>query len=264
MHIRYGIISIILFLLFMNCGTSRFRSPRVIDERKLDYPLSAMLDKVEGNVVVGVFVSADGTAEEVRLLESSGNDDLDNAALEFAKGVKFEPALLDEEPVGAWTKLVMRYKLSEVFFEHDKWFTDVNLLLDRAKKEQDADKKESILKSVYSKYYGMINYVERNPDDLSVNGLIRRVVLDSVYNRYRDVARVTQIPFALFEDFVSRFPDSQIVPKAREDLVLQLVETEFRMRIKGLKSASYARKSMNAMELVRERLNQLQKIKVVE
>jgi TonB family protein len=253
-----GVITLFLAILFTTCGTSRFRSPKVIEERELEYPLSAMLDKVEGNVVVGVFVSPDGRPLEVRLLESSTNDDLDRAALKFANDVNFEPALLDEQPVGAWTKLIMRYKLSEVYFEQDKWLNDVRFFIERASVEKDSIKRESILRSLYSKYHGLVNYVNRHPELLDINYTINRVILNKVENRYGKIAKITPIQFAVFDDFLERFPDSSIKLQAKEDLLLQLVETEYRIRIKGLRSNSYARKTLETIDFIEARIKELQ------
>ena len=256
----FSIFALFLIILISSCGTSRFRSPRVIEERDLEYPLSAMLDKVEGNVIVGVFVSPDGNSVDVRLLESSDNDDLDNAALQFAQDVKFEPALLDEQPVGAWTKLIMRYKLSEVYFEEDKWLNDVRYLIERATTEGDSIKRESILRSLYSKYYGLINYINRHSELIKMNNTINRVILDKVQNRYSKIAKITPIQFAVFDDFIERFPESSIVNQAQEDLLTQLVETEYRIRIKGLRSSSYTRKTLETIDFIEARIKEIQTV----
>ena len=118
---KIAFLLLLLAVLTLGCGTTRFRSPKVISDKKLSYPLSAQINKIEGSVVVGVFVSKRGKPVDIRLFQSSDSKDLDNAALKFAKETKFEPAVLDGQPIGAWTKLILRYKLSEVYFEEDKW-----------------------------------------------------------------------------------------------------------------------------------------------
>lgn len=256
----FCIFALFLLILSTSCGTSRFRSPKVIEEKKLDYPLSAMLDRVEGNAVVGVFVSEKGKALEVRLLESSSSKDLDNAALNFAKEIHFEPALLDNTPVGAWTKLIMKYKLTDVYFEKDNWLVDVEHFISKASKEDDFYKKEIYLKKLYAKYYGLVNYVNIHTQDIRINTIISPTLLPEINEQYEIFKPYVPIQFAVFHDFLLRFPDSEIAVQAKEDLLKQLVETEFRLRIKGLESSSYARKTLHVIEGIELRIKELQKI----
>ena len=250
----------LLLIVFVNCGTSRFKSPKVIEDRELDYPLSAMLDRVEGNVVVGVFVSEEGNAIEVRLLESSSSKDLDNAALNFAKEIKFEPAFLDDRPVGAWTKLIMKYKLTDVYFEEDDWIVDVEHFQSQATKETNPIIRENILKKLYAEYYGLVNYVNIHSGDIRINAIISRTLLPEVDEKYEFFKKYVPIQFAVFHDFIIRFPDSEIALQAKEDLLKQLIETEFRLRIRGLESSSYARKTLHVIQEIELRIKELQKI----
>ena len=62
---------------------------------KPPYPLLAFKMRVEGKVVVLAEVLADGKAGQVSLAQSSGNELLDQSALETVKNWKFTPARKD-------------------------------------------------------------------------------------------------------------------------------------------------------------------------
>lgn len=251
---------ILLLGLTLGCGTTRFRSPKVISDKKLDYPLSAQINKIEGSVVVGVFVSKEGQPAEVRLFQSSGSKDLDNAALKFARETQFEPALLDGKPIGAWTKLILRYKLSEVYFEEERWLSNVLLLQGRAVTEKDSVKREAILKTLYTKYVGLVNYVNRREYDVEINYSISRTLSKMMRQRYKPFMKVIPITFAVFDDFLEKYPDSPIAARAREDLLQQLVEGEYRIRLRALKSSSFTRKTLPLIDYLESRIKELQKL----
>jgi bla regulator protein blaR1 len=73
---------------------------------KEHYPVHLREQGVTGRVVVWAHVTTDGTVGAVRLAESSGNADLDAAALQIIRLFRFdEPAKKDGQPVAAWVKV---------------------------------------------------------------------------------------------------------------------------------------------------------------
>ncbi len=257
---KLAFIFLLLLGLTLGCGTTRFRSPKVISDKKLNYPLSAQINKIEGSVVVGVFVSKQGQPVDIRLFQSSGSKDLDNAALKFAGETKFEPALLDGRPIGAWTKLILRYKLSEVYFEENRWLSNVLHLQKKAKVEKDSARREEILKTLYTKYVGLVNYVNRNESAVDINYSIDRTISPTMRKRYKPFLKIIPITFAVFDDFLGKYPDSPIAVRAREDLLQQLVEGEYRIRIRALKSSSFTRKTLPLIDYLESRIKEQQKL----
>ncbi len=258
LQVRYRPV-ILLLLLTLGCGGSgRFRSPKVISEMHLDYPLAAQLQKIEGETLVGVFVSADGRAEEVTLVESSGHKELDDAALRFARTLTFQPALLDNKPISAWTRLLLRYRLTEVLFENDRWLVEVQSLHNQAKAEKDSSKREIIFRKLYTNYVGLVNYVDRQ-EDTEINSTIRAVLTRTVEQQWQPFWDIIPAPFAVFDDFLKRYPRSALTERVKEDLMQQLVETEYRIKIKALGSSRLARKTPVLIQMLESRLEELQK-----
>ncbi|QBQ39226.1 energy transducer TonB [Pseudoduganella plicata] len=75
------------------------------------YPRSALLLEAEGTVTLSYLIGADGTVKESRVFRSSGNAELDEAARIALAKCRFDPAVVDGQPVEAWTKMQYLWKL---------------------------------------------------------------------------------------------------------------------------------------------------------
>ena len=77
-----------------------------------EYPAQLRTDGVGGTVRLRLFVDADGTPAEVRLLQSSGNQQLDAAAQRVAAFLRFSPATnADGEPVQVWASFPISFRV---------------------------------------------------------------------------------------------------------------------------------------------------------
>lgn len=66
--------------------------PQLLTEAEPVYPERLRRQGIEGSVRVRIVVSADGSVENTELIESSGYDEMDNAAITAASEYTFEPA----------------------------------------------------------------------------------------------------------------------------------------------------------------------------
>ena len=87
----------------------RLRPGQAITEA--DYPRLARRKGWEGLVVLRVEVAADGRVREAEVLQGSGHEILDEAALRAVRGWSFQPALEDGRPVAGETLLRVRFRL---------------------------------------------------------------------------------------------------------------------------------------------------------
>ena len=76
-----------------------------------EYPTSARRRGAEGSVLVEISVGADGTAEDAKVVEGSGADDLDAAAVAAVKNWKFRPAVRAGQPVASRERIRFVFKL---------------------------------------------------------------------------------------------------------------------------------------------------------
>jgi len=87
------------------------RAPVLLKMVKPMYPEIAYNSRVEGDVVLMVYVDERGSVRNALVQSSPGLPALDEAAKEAAYKCKFEPAQQQGVPVGVWYSLVMEFRL---------------------------------------------------------------------------------------------------------------------------------------------------------
>ncbi len=75
------------------------------------YPDMARTAGIEGQTVVEALVGTDGTVSDARVLKSSGNASLDQAAVEAAMRSTFSPAKQRDKAVRVWVSIPFRFTL---------------------------------------------------------------------------------------------------------------------------------------------------------
>jgi protein TonB len=66
---------------------------------------------IEGQTVVEALVATDGSVSDARVLKSSGNASLDQAAVDAAMRSRFSPAKQRDKPVRVWVSIPFRFTL---------------------------------------------------------------------------------------------------------------------------------------------------------
>ena len=87
------------------------REPSVIGEVKIDYPVEARRNEVEGEVRLRVTTDARGAVTSVRVISGPGYG-LDEAARDALMRFRFSPATKDGEAVGYTFTYVYRFELN--------------------------------------------------------------------------------------------------------------------------------------------------------
>ena len=86
--------------------------PQALQADTPDYPLSARRRGAEGLTLVRVHVGRRGEVMEAELARTSGAVDLDRSALEAVRSWLFSPGRRGDQPVEAWVKVPVRFRLS--------------------------------------------------------------------------------------------------------------------------------------------------------
>ncbi|MCP3964325.1 MAG: energy transducer TonB [bacterium] len=84
--------------------------PLVIEATPATYPREARQEEVEGVVLVKTIIEKDGKVSDVRVLEGLPHG-LSEAAVEAIKQWRFEPALMDGEPIAVYYDLTVNFRL---------------------------------------------------------------------------------------------------------------------------------------------------------
>lgn len=77
------------------------------------YPRIARRRGYQGTVVLEVLVNPEGRVGDLRVLESSGHNVLDQAAMVSVKQWLFEPGMKGDEKVAMWVKIPIRFQLKK-------------------------------------------------------------------------------------------------------------------------------------------------------
>lgn len=84
--------------------------PRAISSPAPDYPRNAQRRGIGGTVVIRVDVTGRGDVESLELEQSSGDRDLDRAALQAVRRWRFDPATRDGRPVAASVRVPINFQ----------------------------------------------------------------------------------------------------------------------------------------------------------
>ena len=246
--------AVVVFLACAGLSSGKYKAPKASINRDLNYPLEAQMANIEGNVTVGVFVDENGKPETIRVVQSSGNTDLDSAAVEFARMIGYEPATLDKHPFGSWTQLELRYQLSRANFEENQWLADVLDLQKKLDNSSDPYTRNIYLQRLYLKYTGFADWSE-TAESYDLPLLIKRTVREETWNIWQKMIKEIHTAFALFYDFYYRYPDCEFKSKVRETLVHQIIDTRTIIADRASEDAGFRKKSAGFLEQL-ERLQQ--------
>ncbi|MDX1561953.1 MAG: energy transducer TonB, partial [Gammaproteobacteria bacterium] len=123
-----------------------FTVPRPVERAVPDYPGSQAMRGGEGLVFVDFMVGTDGKAFDPVVVESSGDEDFHEAALEALSESTFEPATLSGEPIVGSMRVLYRFDMEGDFGEGaSPAFVSAFRRLQRALEEQDSEEIEARL-----------------------------------------------------------------------------------------------------------------------
>jgi TonB family protein len=85
--------------------------PAIVYEQRPVYPEIALGSKVEGDVILLVYIDTSGNVRNAIVQSSPGLPALDKAAKKAAMRCKFKPAKQQGVPVGVWYSIVMQFRI---------------------------------------------------------------------------------------------------------------------------------------------------------
>jgi TonB family protein len=102
---------VILGLLLVGCvGGEELDQPvPLYGEEPIAYPLALWDEGVEGETILRVRVTDTGMVDSVEVLESSGHEGLDSAAVTGIRTIRFEPGRRNGKRVRMWATLPIQF-----------------------------------------------------------------------------------------------------------------------------------------------------------
>ncbi len=87
------------------------KEPQLLYQAQPQYPPRAYRERISGTVVVGLVCDTDGSVTSARVVQSSGNRELDDAAVKSVLQYKFTPGIKDGQPVRTKFKVSVAFRL---------------------------------------------------------------------------------------------------------------------------------------------------------
>ena len=84
-------------------------APRLIKEVKPNYTKDALLNRIQGTVVLEVVVTADGCASQIRIVRPLDRGGLDEEAMTAVAQWRFEPGRLGATPVDVLVRIELAF-----------------------------------------------------------------------------------------------------------------------------------------------------------
>lgn len=91
----------------------KVQPPKPLSKTPPEYPDSARENRVEGTTAVEITIDKQGKVQDPVVKQSSGNEDLDKAAVQAVSAWTFQPATLDGKPVAVYYTVTIRFKADE-------------------------------------------------------------------------------------------------------------------------------------------------------
>ena len=92
-------------------GTTDQTLPQLLDNRPPTYPEQALIEQLEGTVVLRLHITSEGRVGSLDILTSSGHALLDAAAVRAVRAWRFAPAARAGHPVATTVRLPVRFLL---------------------------------------------------------------------------------------------------------------------------------------------------------
>src|SRR6266849_6628684 len=102
----------ISFSALAQAQAPRFVAPRLLERVEARYPEEARLSGLTGTVVVRIVVGTDGRVISAEVVQGAGHG-FDEAALEAARKLRFEPATREGRPVAVQLDYEVRFELPD-------------------------------------------------------------------------------------------------------------------------------------------------------
>lgn len=108
---RLAALGAVLPVALLGClGGADLERPVLLQGAEpIEYPVELWDEGVEGEIVLRVLVTPEGTVDSVEVAESSGSAALDSAAVRGARDLRFQPGTKRGRMVPMWARLPVHF-----------------------------------------------------------------------------------------------------------------------------------------------------------
>jgi len=191
--------------------------PILKNKVKLCYPSEAEKQGIEGRVNMSLLVDENGDVKVSKVTRSSSYEILDKAAIEYSHQLKFDPAMKNGVASLVWVSWSVNFKSPETeFFQCDYVYKLHNLY--KLADLYTGEKRNEILHNIILIHKDCIEYLKNKPE-IDFNEIIKQVLFPEVYEEWKNLWKKWHLHFIVFQDFLLRYPDSELTSLVIADLL---------------------------------------------
>lgn len=206
-----------IVLLVNGCATAPdVELPRAINAPILDYPPDAILNRESGELVVLLYVDADGSADSWQIKRSTGVPILDETGMGFVKSLEFLPLVANGRTQACWAEQEVIFSLTKPALKPEEWRRTTRSLI---KQLDDADpaEQEDLRQRLYGKYTDYMSSVITH-QDLALNRIAMKLVVQPLRDKWARYTNTSPMSFLMFADYVARIKESPYHERALAQL----------------------------------------------
>ena len=196
----------ILFGVLLGCAGAKLKAPTLLENISPDYPREAEQQGIGGSVELLLLVTEKGEVSITRVQQSSGYSILDEAAVEYAKKLRFDPARKNGTPVNIWLSWMVNYETLAGYFIPKLYVGRVLEYIALAA-QFTGDEKEHILQEMLYAHEDYVAHLLEHPH-LNYNNEIEEFLKPEVYERWSELWEEWPLGFVVYHDFIERYPKS--------------------------------------------------------
>ena len=227
--------------------------PVLLEQVAPVYPDQAQAEGLEGDVHLYLLVSDSGNVKHTKISKSSGYKLLDDAAIDYAKKLKFEPARKNGEPINIWLTWDVSYKLTPAETFCLDYVQKIERLFQLAERVH-GEEKEPVLQKILDTHDRFINGLDES-SGLNYNRYFQRFIAPQVYQRWKDLWQYLPLQFVVFDDFIFRYPESEKVSYAITRLIALIKDDIGRIKELDKSRPGFGKKKDQFLKIIYNFLN---------
>lgn len=222
-----SIAVVLLLLILAACRSDIQRStennytpPSIKVQPRLLYPKAAQENYYAGSVKMYLQISKEGVVDKVQVIKSSGHKILDEAAVEYSKGLLFNPAQVNGNLISSRIEWELKFQITDQNWSVHNYVNDLDFLYKKITRVSGTSKIET-QKEILNKHN---NFIENMTDGLNFNTVLDNVLLTDISMEWKSDWDSWPLSFLLYHDFIKRFPDYDSLNIVKEKLRNAIVQ----------------------------------------
>jgi TonB family protein len=197
-----------------NTESQGFVEPSLENKPRLLYPKIAEEENYSGDVKALIYISETGVVSKVDVLESSGYDILDEAAVDYFKRFIFKPATGNGKPISCRAIWNIQFNLVDQKSNAKDYVEEILDLFNEVAVAAGEEKNE-IQDNIFSLHKQFVNSMWNSAN---FNATIAKVVSPEIVKEWTNGLNGYPLSFLLYHDFTARFPDYHNLSEVKKEL----------------------------------------------